>query len=93
MQEHELIGLLVGALTALIGLVSAITVPIIRLNSNIVKLNSNIIHIQELDRTWDERLNSHSEDIDNIIERQRSNEKILDLHELRLTSLEEKNKE
>lgn len=90
MGENEFIGLLVGALAVLVGLVAAIITPIIKLNSNIVKLNEGLAYMKENDAVRDKRIENHGKEIDDIIEKQKMNEKILDRHELRIGSLEEK---
>mgnify|MGYP006986455446 FL=1 len=44
----------------------------------------------ENDRNRDRRIDKHGQEIDEIIEKQRLNEKILDRHELRIDAIEEK---
>lgn len=90
MSETEFIGLLVGALVVLIGLLTSIVKPLISLNSNITKLNSNFENMEERDRIRDDRINRHGKEIDSIVEQQRSNERTLSIHEVRISSLEEK---
>lgn len=59
-----------------------------QLTKEIMELNLNFKHMREQDEIRDKRINSHSEDIDEIIERQRRNEKVLDLHNYRIGNLE-----
>ena len=59
-----------------------------QLTKEIMELNLNFKHMREQDEIRDKRINSHSEDIDEIIERQRMNEKVLDLHNYRIGNLE-----
>lgn len=78
------------ALLGLIVTVIAIMTPVLKLSSNIVKLNANIEHMMKNDEIRDKRIDSHGHQIESIIEKQRMNEKVLDLHELRIGRLEDK---
>lgn len=59
-----------------------------QLTKEIMELNLNFKHMREQDEIRDRRIDSHSKDIDAIIEGQRRNEKVLDLHDYRIGSLE-----
>ena len=78
MSNTSIIGLL-AFITALI----AVMAPIIKLNTNLAKLNANFEHLLKSNEVQDEK-------IEKIIEKQRINEKIIDVHELRIGKLEEK---
>lgn len=99
MDYYVIFGMVVAASIALSGAVIAIkkmsmseSKPIQDLNVSITKLNSNIEHMVELDKTRDERIKKHGEQIDAIMNNQKNNEKVLDRHELRIGRLEEYHK-
>lgn len=73
-----------GVIVTLIAVVS----PILRLNSNIVKLNANFENMLKSDEIRDKRLDQHGREINDLLLRQQANEKVLDLHELRIDNLE-----
>lgn len=85
MSDTSILALL-GFVTALI----AVIAPVMKLNTNIVRLNTNFEHMMKNDDVRDKRIENHGKEIDKIIEKQRTNEKILDLHEIRIGRLEEK---
>lgn len=89
MPESEFMGLLVGGLVVLIGLIITIITPIIKLNTNIVKLNSSFGYMEERDRIRDERIDKHGKEIDEIVNKQKDNEKLLSNHDWRIKNLEE----
>ena len=64
--------------------------PFQELNENIKVLNANFQNMMEQDKVRDKRIENHGKEIDQMREQQRTNEKILDLHELRIGNLEEK---
>lgn len=97
MEYYQIVGLVVIALIAIIGFFISIKKslnderkPIEDLNQNIVRLNANFENMLENDKIRDKRINKHGEEIDEIIEKQRENEKQLVRHELRIGSLEKK---
>lgn len=97
MDYYAIAGMVVIALIAILGYMNSIKKevqndrePIEKLNISITKLNENFKHILYNDEVRDSRLNKHSDEIDKIVERQRSNEKTLANHELRLHNLEKK---
>lgn len=75
---------LLGVVVTLIAVVS----PIMRLNANIVKLNANFENMLKSDEIRDKRLDQHGREINDLLLRQQANEKVLDLHELRIDNLE-----
>lgn len=85
MSDTSILALL-GFVTALITVIA----PVMKLNTNIVRLNTNFEHMMKNDDVRDKRIENHGKEIDKIIEKQRTNEKILDLHEIRIGRLEEK---
>lgn len=86
MSDTNIIGL-IAFVTSLI----AVVTPILKLNSNITKLNINFENMLANDKVRDERITKHGNEIDEIKERQRSNEKILEIHNFRIGTLEKKN--
>lgn len=83
MSDATIIALL-GAAGSLI----AVITPVLKLNTSIVKLNTTLEHVLKEDKTRDNRLNKHSEEIDELRERQCENEKTLGKHDLRIGNLE-----
>lgn len=63
--------------------------PIEDLNLNIIKLNTNFENMMLQDGIRDKRLEKHGQQIDEIKDRQKENEKKLIEHDLRITQLEE----
>lgn len=97
MDYYQVVGLVVVALIAIIGFFISIKKslndekkPIEDLNVNIVRLNTNFEHMLESDKIRDNRINKHGEEIDEIIEKQRENEKQLAKHDWRIGNLEKK---
>lgn len=100
MEYYAIAGMMIIFLIAIYGVYSSLKKniqtdrePFNELNVNIVKLNANFEHMLENDEIRDKRINKHGEEIDQLTEKQRHNEKILDLHELRIGSLEERVKD
>lgn len=60
------------------------------LNENIIKLNVNFENMMKNDEIRDTRIKNHGQEIDILKEKQSKAEKIIDLHELRLETIEEK---
>lgn len=60
------------------------------LNENIIKLNVNFENMMKSDEIRDNRIAIHGKEIDDLKEKQRKNERIMDLHELRLGTIEQK---
>lgn len=99
MDYYAVLGLMGAALIAIIGFFFSIkkTIneerkPIEELNLNIVRLNANFDNMMRSDEIRDTRITKHGEEIDNIIETQRQNEKTLSNHELRIAHLEKEAK-
>lgn len=97
MDYYQIFGLVVVALIAIIGFFISIKKslndekkPIEDLNSNIIRLNANFENMLESDKVRDSRISKHGQEIDEIIEKQRENEKQLVKHEYRIGSLEKK---
>lgn len=97
MDYYEIVGLVVIALIAIAGFFISIRrllvdekKPLEELNINIAKLNTNFEHIIENDKVRDRRINKHGEEIDELVDVQRENEKKLDNHEMRLGRIEKK---
>lgn len=86
MSDTNIIGL-IAFVTSLI----AVVTPILKLNSNITKLNVNFENMLANDKIRDERITKHGEEIDLLREGQRNNEKILEIHNFRIGTLEKKN--
>lgn len=78
MSEAEMIGMLVVAAGALI----AVITPIIRLNGSIVQLTYTLKSIQKNDEVRDQRLNAHSEELD-------EHAKTLERHDVEIKHLQE----
>lgn len=64
--------------------------PLQDLNESIIKLNSNFEHMLESDEIRDKRITKHGEQIDELKEKQRINEKVLDRHELIIGNINER---
>lgn len=97
MDYYQVVGLVVVALIAIIGFFISIKKslndekkPIEDLNVNIVRLNTNFENMLANDKIRDDRITKHGEEIDEINEKQRDNEKQLLKHELRIGNLEKK---
>lgn len=97
MDYYTIAGMVIVAVLAFLGSYYSIKKnavddrkPLEDLNINITKLNVNFEHMMENDDIRDARLKKHGEEIDNIKERQRNNERVLDRHESRLDILEGK---
>lgn len=86
MSDSQIIAA-VGLIVSLI----AIVAPVIKLNNSITLLNANFEAMMRNDEVRDRRIEKHGEEIDGLREKQRTNEKILDLHELRIGKLEDRN--
>lgn len=85
MSDSQIIAA-VGLIVSLI----AIVAPVIKLNNSITLLNANFESMMRNDEVRDRRIEKHGEEIDGLREKQRMNEKILDIHELRIGKLEDK---
>lgn len=97
MDYYQIVGLVAIALIAITGFFISIKKslnddrkPIEDLNESIVRLNTNFENMLANDKIRDDRITKHGEEIDEIIEKQRDNEKQLDRHELRIGNLEKK---
>lgn len=95
MEYYQIFGLVFAALIAIVGFFISIKKslndekkPIEDLNLNIVRLNTNFEHMLENDVIRDRRITRHGEEIDEIIEKQRENEKTLIKHDMRIGNLE-----
>lgn len=62
--------------------------PLQDLNANMIELNANFKNMLENDKIRDERITKHGREIEEVKDQQQKNEKILDRHELRISSLE-----
>lgn len=96
MDYYAIVGMVVICLIAVVGFFISIKKslsddrkPLEDLNIAITKLNTNFENMLTQDKVRDKRLEKHSVEIDGIIERQRTNEKQLANHELRINSLEQ----
>lgn len=85
---YTILGMVVACLIAIIGVYITIKnntekekKPIDELNINIVKLTMAIENMKENDQIRDERINKHGEEIDNL-------NKVVNLHELRLSNID-----
>lgn len=85
MENIQIVGL-VGFIVTMITIIS----PIIKLNSTIVKLNTNFENMLKNDEIRDRRIDAHEKEILVIKEQQKSNANKLDLHEVRINSIENK---
>lgn len=97
MDYYQIVGLVAIALITIIGFFISIKKslnddrkPIEDLNESIVRLNTNFENMLANDKIRDTRITKHGEEIDQIIETQRQNEKTLSNHELRITNLEKR---
>lgn len=97
MDYYQIVGLVAIALIAITGFFISIKKslnddrkPIEDLNESIVRLNTNFENMLANDKIRDTRITKHGEEIDQIIETQRQNEKTLSNHELRITNLEKR---
>lgn len=97
MDYYQIVGLVAIALITIIGFFVSIKKslnddrkPIEDLNESIVRLNTNFENMLANDKIRDTRITKHGEEIDQIIETQRQNEKTLSNHELRITNLEKR---
>ncbi len=97
MDYYQIVGLVAIALIAITGFFISIKKslnddrkPIEDLNESIVRLNTNFENMLANDKIRDTRITKHGEEIDEIIEKQRDNEKQLLKHELRIGNLEKK---
>lgn len=80
-------GLLIAGFGFIATLIAVIS-PVLKLNASIVKLNVKLDHMIENDAVRDRRITKHGEEIESMIERQRSNEKILANHDYRISNIE-----
>lgn len=82
------------------GALIAFIAPIVKLNNNITRLTTTLEHILKDIKTQDNRINIHGKEIDELKEehikdinslklRQTRNENILDIHNYRITQVEE----
>lgn len=85
-MDNTSMAMLLSFVVALIGIIT----PIMKLNSTITQLNSNFDNMMENDKIRDKRIEENEKEIDRVIDKQRTTEKILDLHELRIVNLEKK---
>ena len=97
MDYYGIVGMVVAAIILVGGFYYTVSKnareeakPMQELNENLIKLNTNFQNMMEQDKVRDKRLETHGKEIDKMREQQRTNEKILDLHELRIGSLEDK---
>lgn len=95
MDYYAVLGLMFAALVAIVGFLITIKKsineerkPIEELNLNIVRLNANFDNMMRSDEVRDKRITKHGEEIEQIVETQRQNEKTLSNHELRIANLE-----
>lgn len=96
MDYYAIAGMVIISLIAISGLFVSIKKslnedkkPIEDLNLNIIKLNTNFENMMMQDGIRDKRLEKHGQQIDEIKDRQKENEKKLIEHDLRITQLEE----
>lgn len=97
MDYYVVFGMVVVALIAIVGFFISIKKsikderePMEDLNLNIVRLNTNFENMLGQDKIRDKRLEKHGVEIDKIVEKQRTNERTLENHELRINMLEKK---
>ena len=97
MEYYTIIGLVVAAVIVIFGFLVSFKngiknelKPMEELNLSITKLNLNFEHMMESDDVRDKRISKHGEQIDEIKEQQKENEKVLGNHEQRIKFLEEK---
>lgn len=101
MEYYLILGIVVACLIALYTFMSAFRKsvqeemkPMHDLNTSVVKLNATIDtkieYMIENDKVRDNRLNKHSERMDDIEDSIHENEKVLANHETRIKSLEKK---
>ncbi len=83
-------GNIIAGLGLVVTLITIVT-PLLKLNSNLVRLNSNFENMMKQNDVQDKRIENHGKEIDELSKRQLNNEKILDLHELRIGQLEGRN--
>lgn len=95
MDYYAVAGMVAAGFIAIFGFMASIKKslsdekrPIEELNISVTKLDASINHMIENDSVRDKRLSKHGVQIDEIIEAQRKNEKVLAEHELRLEMLE-----
>ena len=95
MSYYEIVGLMAVALIAIVSFFISIRKtlrddrqPIEDLNINIVKLNANFQHMIDKLNIQQQRIDKHGREIDNVMNKQRENEKLLDKHELRIERIE-----
>lgn len=95
MSYHEILGLMTVALIAIVSFFISIRKtlkddrqPIEDLNINIVKLNANFQNMIDKLNIQQQRIDKHGREIDNLIAKQRENEKTLDKHDLRIERIE-----
>ena len=96
MDYHEVVGLVVLALIAILGFFINIKKtmvedkkPIEELNLNIVELNANFRNMLENDKVRDVRITTHGKEIDDLKLRQKENEKTIVSHDLRIKRVED----
>lgn len=83
-------GNIIAGLGLVVTLITIVT-PLLKLNSNLVRLNSNFENMMKQNDVQDKRIENHGKEIDELNRRQSNNEKILNLHELRIGQLEGRN--
>lgn len=103
MDYYAIVGMVALAFVALFGFLVSIKTsikksideerkPIEDLNMNVVRLNMNFDYMRERDEIRDQRINKHGVEIDTMREKQRANEKALAQLELRVETLEKRNR-
>lgn len=97
MDYYLIFGMVMVAFIAIVGFFLSIKKnmmddrkPLEELNISITRLNTNFENMLQNDKIRDNRINKHGEEIDEVIEKQRINEKLLDNHELRIGHIEKK---
>lgn len=95
MDYYAVAGMVIVALIAFLGAYYAMrkhviesNEPISELTKAIIELNVNFKYMLEKIERNDKSIELNDKKIDKIIERQRDNEKILDLHNIRIGNLE-----
>lgn len=95
MSYYEIVGLMTVALIAIVSFFISIRKtlkddrqPIEDLNINIIKLNANFQNMIDKLNLQQQRIDKHGREIDDVMDKQRENEKLLDKHELRIERIE-----
>lgn len=97
MSYYEIVGLMAIALIALFSFFSSVKKtlkedrkPIEELNKTIIELNINFKNMIEQNKIRDDRITRHGLQIDNLEDAVKDNSTRLDIHDTRLTHLEQR---